>query len=109
MSKWIMKNTSLSKVKHLFFTFILTFVTLFTLNKHNDSVNNQAQQLSACITSLSSLPVDRNSNSCNATNMANKSWISWLSGESKSTHLHFLDLLELIHYTFHEKANLHSK
>ncbi len=96
-----MKSTSLSKVKHLFFTFILTFVTLFTLNKHNDSVNNQAQQFNTCMVALSSLPVNHNNHPCNATNMSNQSWLSWFSGESKSTQLHFLDLMELIHYSFH--------
>jgi site-specific DNA-cytosine methylase len=36
---------------------------------------------------------------CQQTSMANKSWLLWLSGESQSTYLHFLDLIELLHYT----------
>jgi len=96
-----MTSASLSKVKHLFFAFTLTLVTLFTLNKHTDSLNTQASLLSACMVVESNLPMNHSKHPCYATNMSNQSWLSWLSGESKSTHLHFLDLVELIHYSFH--------
>jgi len=101
MSKRIMTNTSLSKLKHLSFAFTLTLVTLFTLNKHTDTLNTQAQLLSACMAVDSKLPMNHTNHPCYVNNMSNQSWLSWLSGESKSTHLHFLDLVELIHYSFH--------
>lgn len=96
-----MTNSSLSKVKHLSFAFTLTLVTLFTLNKHTDALNTQAQLLSACMAVESNLPTNHTNHPCYTSNMSNQSWLSWLSGESKSTHLHFLDLVELIHYSFH--------
>jgi len=101
MSKRIMTNTSLSKIKHLSFAFTLTLATLFTLNKHTDTLNAQTQLVSPCMAVASDLPMNHSNHPCYAANMSNQSWLSWLSGESKSTHLHFLDLVELIHYSFH--------
>ncbi|OUR80602.1 hypothetical protein A9Q75_10270 [Colwellia psychrerythraea] len=101
MSKRIMTNSSFSKFKQLSFAFTLTLVILFTLNKYTASQNIQAKLLSSCMLVESNLPMNHINHPCHTTNMSNKSWISWLSGESKSTHLHFLDLVELIHYSFH--------
>jgi len=101
MSKRIMTNAALSKVKHLSFAFTFTLVTLFTLNKYTDTLTSQAQLISSCMAAESNLPMNHVNHPCYATNMPNQSWLSWLSGESKSTHLHFLDFAELIHYSFH--------
>jgi hypothetical protein len=101
MSKRIMTNTPLSKVKHLTFALTFTLVTLFTLSKHTDMRNPQVQSLSACMTVESNLPMNHTNHPCYVSNMSNQSWLSWFAGDSKSTHLHFLDLVELIHYSFH--------
>ena len=101
MSKWIMTNAYFSKLKQLTFAFTLTLVILFTLNKYTGEQSMQAQLLNSCSAVESNLPMNHINHPCHVTNMSNKSWLSWLSGESKSTHLHFLDLVELIHYSFH--------
>ena len=92
---------SFSTFKQLSFAFTLTLVILFTLNKYTASQNIQENLLSSCMVIESNLPMNHINHPCYKSNISNKSWISWLSGESKSTHLHFLDLVELIHYSFH--------
>ncbi len=92
-------------------TRILTKLTPFTLALtitlsaayHYDNIqgNNQADLITSCMAVESNLPMNHSSHPCNATYMPNKSWISWLSNENKSAHLHFLDLVELLHYSFH--------
>ena len=101
MSKWIMTNNFLSKVKQLSFAFTLTLITLFALSSYSSNDNNQAKLLNSCMAVESNLPMSHINHPCHTSSMSSKSWISWLSGESKSTHLHFLDLVELIHYSFH--------
>ena len=101
MSKRTMTTFSIQKLKQLSFAFILTLVFLFSLNKQTDQQNLQAQHLKFCMAVQSNLPMNHINHPCYINNMSNKSWISWLSGESKSTHLHFLDFVELIHYSFH--------
>lgn len=101
MSKWMMTNFSFSKIKHLSFAITLTLATLFILNKQMASPNMQAQLLNSCMSVESTLPMNHTNHPCYANNMSNKSWLAWLSGKSKTTHLHFLDLAELIHYSFH--------
>ena len=101
MSKWILTNNSLLKFKQLSFAFTLTFITLFTLSSFSNNQNIQAKHLTSCMAVESNLPMNHINHPCHTSSMSSKSWISWLSGESKSTHLHFLDLVELIHYSFH--------
>ncbi len=101
MSKWIMTNYFLSKFKQLLFAFTFTLITLFALSNYSGDQSVQAKLLNSCMVVESNLPINHINHPCHTTNMSNKSWISWLSGESKSTHLHFLDLLELIHHSFH--------
>ncbi len=96
-----MTNNFLVKFKQLSFAFALTFITLFTLSSFSDNQNIQAKLLTSCMAVESNLPMNNINHPCHTTSMSSKSWISWLSGESKSTHLHFLDLVELIHYSFH--------
>jgi len=100
MSKRILTNVYSSKMKHLFLAFTLTIIALFTVNKYSDKQNHQVQLLSSCMAIESSLPMNHTNHPCYVSNMSNKSWISWLLGDSKSTHLHFLDLNELIHSSF---------
>jgi hypothetical protein len=94
-----MTNSFLSKSKQLFFAFTFTLVTLFTFNSYSNSQNTNL--LSSCMVVESKLPMNHINHPCQAPSMSNKSWLSWLSGESQSTHLHFVDLVELIHYSFH--------
>lgn len=96
-----MTNSSFSKFKQLFFALTLTLVILFTLNKQTASQRIQAQLLASCLVVESNLPMNHINHPCRTSNMSNKSWLSWLSGESKSTHLHYLDFVELIHYSLH--------
>ncbi|KGJ89722.1 hypothetical protein GAB14E_3883 [Colwellia psychrerythraea] len=96
-----MTNSSFSKFKQLSFAFTFTLVILYTLSKHTNNQQIQAQLLSSCMAVQSNLPMSHTNHPCQAAGMSNKSWLSWLSGDSKSTHLHFLDLVELIHYSFH--------
>lgn len=99
-----MTYPSFSKFKQISFAFILTLVTLFILSKHSNNQSIQAWFLSPCSNIESKLPMNHINHPCHTTNMSSNSWLSWLSwlsGESKSTHLHFLDLVELIHYNRH--------
>lgn len=100
MSKWMMTNLSLAKLKQLSFAFALTLIILFSLNKQTSQQNLQSELLKSCMAVKSNLPMNHTNHPCYTNNMSNKSWISWLFGESKSTHLHFLDFVELIHYSF---------
>ena len=101
MSKRIMTTSSFSKVKQISFAFTLTLVTLFTLSKHINNQNIQARLLSSCMVVESNLPMNHINHPCHTTNMSSNSWLSWLSGGSKSTHLHYLDFVELIHHSLH--------
>ena len=96
-----MTNTPLSKFMQLSFAFTLTLIILFSFNQYNDKKITQIKVLSSCISVASNLPMNHVNHPCQASGMSNKSWLSWLSGDSKSTHLHFLDLAELLHYSFH--------
>lgn len=100
MSKRMMTATALSKLKALIFTLTFTFITLISVTKYNDHKNVQILLLSSCISLESKLPMNHVNHPCQGSHQSNKNWLSWLSGDSKSTHLHFLDLVELIHYSF---------
>jgi hypothetical protein len=84
-------------------TFTLTLMITLTVvvNLSNTGFSNQTDLLASCMAVKSNLPMNHNSHPCNATYMSNKSWISWLSNDNKSAHLHFLDLVELLHYSAH--------
>ena len=101
MSKRIMAYSSFSKFKQISFAFILAIVTLFTLSKHSNNQSIQAWFLSQFINVESKISMNHINHPCHTAGMSSNSWLSWLSGESKSTHLHFLDLVELIHYSRH--------
>ena len=96
-----MTNTPLSKFMQLSFAFTLTLLTLFSFNQYNDNKTTKIQKLSSCSYDASNLPMNHVNHPCQASGMSNKIWLSWLSGDSKSTHLHFLYLAELLHYSFH--------
>lgn len=78
----------------------LTMTLLVTVNLNGYAFNKQTD-LTPCMTVKSNLPMNHSNHPCNAVYMPNKSWLSWLSNDSKSAHLHFLDLIELLHYSFH--------
>ena len=94
MSKWIMTKLTT-------FIIALTVTLAVTINFSNAQLNNQASLLKSCMAVESNLPMNHSSHPCNAVYMPNKSWSSWLSNDNNSAHLHFLDLVELLHYSFH--------
>ena len=83
------------------FTLALTITLTISINFNGHAFSSQADLLSSCMAVESNLPVNHRRHPCNAVYMSNKSWVSWLSNENKSAHLHFLDLVELLHYSFH--------
>jgi len=83
------------------FALALTITLTASVNYSNANFNSQTDLLSSCMAVESNLPMNHSSHPCNAAYMPNKSWISWLSNDNKSAHLHFLDLIELLHYSFH--------
>ena len=94
MSKRIM-----TKFKTFTLTLILTLVISF--NFSGNTLSNQNDLLKSCMAVESNLPTNHSRHPCSAVYMQNKSWLSWLSNDNKSAHLHFLDLVELLHYNFH--------
>ncbi len=83
------------------FALTLTITLAVTTSFNTAKISNQSNLLNSCMAVESSLPMNHNNHPCNATYMSNKSWLSWLSNDNKSAHLHFLDLVELLHYSFH--------
>ncbi len=81
------------------FVAILTSVTLSTFNGAIEKVYVATSLSNPCILKSSCFDIVNIDQLCQQTSMANKSWLLWLSGESQSTYLHFLDLVELLHYT----------
>jgi hypothetical protein len=94
-----MTNSYFSKLKQISVAFTITLVSLFVVSEHTNKQNIQAQSISSCMVIESNLPMNHINHPCQTAEMSSNSWLSWLSGESKSTHLHFLDLVELIHYS----------
>lgn len=72
-----------------------------TLIFTNNSLNNQADLLKPCMAVNSNLPISHNSHPCNSSYLVNQSWWSWASSDNKSLHLHFLNLVELMHHRFY--------
>lgn len=83
------------------FALALTLTLTVSINFSDDTFRDQSDLLTSCMAVESSLPMNHSNHPCNATYMANKSWVSWFSNDNKSAHLHFLDLIELLHYSFH--------
>jgi len=83
------------------FFIALTVTLAVTINFSNAQLNNQASLLQSCMAVESNLPMNHSAHPCNAAYMPNKSWISWLSNDNKSVHFHYLDFVELLHYSFH--------
>jgi len=94
-----MSKRNMTKLTTFSFALTITLTLAFTFN--NTNFNNQAGLLTSCMAVESSLPANHSSHPCNTVHMSNKRWISWLSNDNRSAHLHFLDLVELLHYSFH--------
>jgi len=94
MSKWIM--TKLAS-----FTLSILLTLTVSVNLSDYTFDGQIDLLSSCMAVESNLPMNHSGHPCNAVYMQNKSWLSWASNDKKSAHLHFLDLVELLHYSFH--------
>lgn len=83
------------------FALALTITLTVIVNVSGSHFSSQADLLASCMAVKSNLPMNHSSHPCKAAYMSNKSWVSWLSNDNKSAHLHFLDLVELLHYSFH--------
>ncbi len=82
-------------------SFALAITLTIAVNFTDHTFSDQDDLLKSCLAAESNLPMNHNSHPCKAVYMQNKSWLSWLSNDNKSAHLHFLDLVELLHYSFH--------
>lgn len=94
MSKW-----NMTKLKT--FCLALTLTLAVSVNFSVANFNNQSDLLTSCMAEKSNLPMNHNNHPCNDIYMSNISWVSWLSNDNNSAHFHFLDLVELLHYSFH--------
>jgi len=83
------------------FTLALTLTLAVVFNLNGTTFNNQADLFKTCMAVESNLPMNHNNHPCNVAYMSNQSWWSWASSDSKSVHLHFLDLVELMHHSFY--------
>ena len=83
------------------FTLAFTLTLAVAINFGAFNFNNQADSVKSCMTVESNLPINHSNHPCSADYRPNKSWVAWLSNDNKSAHLHFLDLVELLHYSFH--------
>lgn len=86
--------------KLIAFTFALTITLVIAINFHNTTPTNHTDLLKSCITKKSNLPMNHNNHPCNVTYMSSQSWWSWVVSDNKSVHLHFLNLVELMHKDF---------
>lgn len=94
-----MSKRTMTKLIAFSFTAILTITAAYSIEQ--SASDKQANMLSACMAVESNLPISHSNHPCHATYMPNQSWWAWLSSDSKSAHFHFLDLIELLHYSFH--------
>ena len=93
-----MSKAMMTKVSS--FSFALTLTLVVTINLNDRVFTKQSGLLKSCMAVKSNLPMNHNNHPCNAVYMPNQSWWSWVSNDSKSVHLHFLDLVELMHHNF---------
>jgi len=99
MSKWIM-----TKFNSFTFALILATTCAISLSNYYDNLEaTQAHRLNSCMALESNLPMNHVNHPCNTVYMSNQSWWAWISGDSRSINLHFLDLVELIHYSFDQQ------
>lgn len=92
-----MSKRKLTKFK----IFALTLALSWSSSAMYSSIEkNQAQAFNVCTSINSKLPLNHSNHPCQTSQLSNQSWWSWFKGDSRSTHLHFLDLVELLHYSF---------
>ncbi len=91
--------TYFTQLKKITLVAILTSITLSAFNVTIENEYLSTSSSNPCASKSSSFDIVKIDQLCQQTSMANKSWLLWLSGESQSTYLHFLDLVELLHYT----------
>ncbi|OUR61749.1 hypothetical protein A9Q74_07480 [Colwellia sp. 39_35_sub15_T18] len=96
-----MSKRMMTKLTTFAFALTLTLTLTVTLNLSGHTFNDQTDLLDSCMAVESNLPMNHSNHPCNAAYMQNKSWLSWFANDKKSAHLHFLDLVELLHYSFH--------
>ncbi len=99
MSKRIMTKFS----SFLFASIVATTIAISTSSYYENMENAQAHRLSSCMAVKSNLPMNHVNHPCNEVYMSNQSWWAWVFDDSNSINLHFLDLVELIHYSFDQQ------
>jgi hypothetical protein len=99
MSKWMMTMTYRTQIKLITLTFITTLVTLLALNLFMSNTYLLDPLTNSCPSNQSHLVIITMDNVCRQGDITINSWLSWFAGDSQSAHLHFLDLLELLHHT----------
>ncbi len=82
------------------FTAVLTITLVVTINFNNTTSNSHTDLLKSCMAKKSNLPINHNNHPCYTTYMSGQSWWSWVVSDNKSIHLHFLNLVELMHQDF---------
>lgn len=104
MSIRMLTDITLTKPKRLCLVLIIALALSCTYRYSVNNIHAKQTQyentLKICTTLKSELPLSHSNHPCNAVYRPNKSWWAWFSGESKSTHRQFLDLIELVHYSF---------
>jgi len=93
MSKW-------KRIKFKVFALALVFSWLSS-SMYSSVETNQAQAFNTCMSIDSKLPLNHSNHPCQTSQLSNQSWWAWFKGDSRSAHFHFLDLVELLHYSFH--------
>jgi len=83
-----------------FISFTFAFMITLVVTINSSALINQTNLSNSCMAVESKLPMNHSNHPCNVAYLSNQSWWSWASSDSKSVHLHFLDLIELMHYSF---------
>jgi|GEM_PF-1013886 len=101
MFTWTRLKFFTSQFKPFTLALGVTFLLLTAYQVQQNNQHVQAQLTNACMTVKSNLPMNHTGHPCNVAYMPNQSWWSWASSDSKSVHMHFLDLVELMHHSFY--------
>ena len=99
MSKWMMTMAHRTQIKLITLTFITTLVTGLVLKLFMSNTYLLDPLTNSCPSNQSHLVINTMDSVCQQGDVTINSWLSWFAGGSQSPHLHFLDLLELLHHT----------
>ncbi len=88
-----------AQIKLITLTFVTSLVTVFTFNILISNTYLLDSRSNSCPSNHSQPVIKTMESVCQQSDVTINSWLSWLAGDSQSSHLHFLDLVELLHYT----------